>query len=41
MLKYESLSEELTERMERENASGSYVKTGFDNRGVVRRHAVA
>lgn len=41
MLKYEALSEALTARMERENASGSYVKTGFDNSQVVRRHAVA
>ena len=36
-MKYESLSKELTQRMEQERQSGAYVRAGFDDRNAVRR----
>ena len=36
-MKYESLSKELTERMEQERQSGAYVRAGFDDRNALRR----
>lgn len=40
MPKYEVLSAALAKQMEQESAAGTYAKTGFDNRMVVRRNAV-
>lgn len=40
MPKYEVLSAGLVRQMEQEAAAGTYAKTGFDNRMVVRRNAV-
>ena len=36
-MKYESLSKELTERMEQERQSGAYIRAGFDDRNALRR----
>lgn len=41
MLTYETLSESLTRQMERENRDGSYLRTGFDDRNIIRRHTVS
>ncbi len=41
MLNYESLSEPLTNRMEQEQLTGTFIKTGFDNRNIIRRNTVA
>ena len=41
MLKYETLSEELTARMKREKADGSFVKTAFDDNDIIRRSTVS
>ncbi len=40
MLKYESLSAELSRQIEQEKLNGSFVRTGFDSRDVIRRRAV-
>lgn len=40
MPKYEVLSAALATQMEQESVAGTYAKTGFDNRMVVRRNAV-
>ncbi len=41
MLNYESLSEPLTNRMEQEQLTGTFIKTGFDNHNIIRRNTVA
>lgn len=41
MLNYESLSESLSDRMEQEQRTGTFVKTGFDNCNILRRNMVA
>lgn len=40
MLKYEELSESLSQQIIRDQQTGGYVKTGFDNSNVIRRNAV-
>ena len=41
MPNYETLSPELTARMQQEAQSGTFEKTGFDDRNILRRKAVA
>ena len=41
MPNYETLSTELTRRMEQEKANGTFIRTGFDDRNVLRRRAIA
>lgn len=41
MPKYETLSRDLTKRIEQERRTGDYIKTGFDNARVLRRNALA
>ena len=41
MPKYETLSDALASRIERENANGTYAKHGFDDRMVIRRKTVS
>ena len=41
MPNYETLSTELTRRMEQEKADGTFIRTGFDDRNVLRRRAIA
>jgi len=41
MPNYETLSTELTRRMEQEKAEGTFIRTGFDDRNVLRRRAIA
>ena len=41
MLNYETLSEELTTRMESERTNGNFIKTGFDDNNIIRRVAVS
>ncbi len=41
MPNYESLSQELSDRITLEKANGSYTKVGFDDRNIIRRRAIA
>jgi len=41
LLNYETLSEELTTRMESERTNGNFIKTGFDDNNIIRRVAVS
>ena len=41
MPKYEVLSEKLSRQIEEERKNGTYVKTGFDDSKVIRRHSVS
>ncbi len=41
MPKFEAVSPELTQKMEYEHVSGTYLKVGFDNMDVVRRNNIA
>ncbi len=41
MPKFEVVSPDLTKRMEYESETGTYLKVGFDNEGVIRRQQVA
>lgn len=40
-LTYESLSEDLSKRMEKESLAGTFVKTGYDSRQCIRRTSVS
>ncbi len=41
MPKFEAVSPELEKRMEYESETGDYLKVGFDNKNVIRRHNIA
>lgn len=41
MFHYESLSESLSDRMAQEKHTGNFVKTGFDDRDIIRRNVVS